>query len=125
MCYQKITAAVFVAALFAASVSAKQPYRPWQAGTLARLEQGSCGFFPKCLELSIETEQYLYVCRWSRGRTARWQKDLRFRMIGPVEFAIDNDNVYIKGVRGKEYKTRLLEKIPIPDKSAYRPELRA
>jgi hypothetical protein len=121
--YRMIMTAMFLAVLLAGTASAKQPDGQWQMGRLARLQQGSCGFFPKCLELSIETKEYLYVCKWNRGRTARWHREPYFRIISPVEFTIENGNLYIRGAKGKEYKTHLLEKIPIPDKSAYPPPL--
>lgn len=123
--YRKIITAMFLASFFVGTVSAKQQYRPWQTGKLETLEEGSCGFVPKCLELSIETADYLYVCKWKKVRTVRWHKDPYFRSIGPVEFAVENGTLYIRGAKGKEYKTELLEKIPIPDKSSYPPELKA
>ena len=114
---------MFLALLSAGTASAKQPDAQWQIGRLARLQQGSCGFFPKCLELSIETKEYLYVCKWNRSRTARWHREPYFRIISPVEFSIENDKLYIRGAKGKEYKTHLLERIPIPDRSANPPQL--
>ena len=120
MCNLKIIATfLFLASLFAGTASAKQQSRPWQTGNVARLERGSCGIiFPRCLELSIATQDYVYVCKWNGGRKGLRYKNAHFRIIGPVEFAIENGDLYIKGARGKQYKTQLLEKVPIPDRSS-------
>ena len=126
MCYRKIAAAfLFLALSQAGTASAKQQNRPWQSGRLAGLKEGQCGFFPKCLELSIETRDYLYVSKWSTGRTGRWRSYPSFRIIGPVQFAIENGDLYVKGNKGKEFKMHLIEKVPIPDRSSIPPELKA
>jgi hypothetical protein len=123
--YRKILAAAILLALpHAGTLSAKQQNRPWQAGRLAGLKEASCGFFPKCLEVSIRTKDYLYVSKWSTGRTGRWRKYPSFRILGPLEFAIENGALYIKSTKGKEYKTHLIEKVPIPDRSSISSELK-
>jgi hypothetical protein len=126
VCYRKIIAAsIFLLLFHAQAAPAKQENRPWQIGRLAELKEGSCGLLPRCLEVSIQTRDYLYVSTWSTGRTGRWRKYPSFRIVEPVEFAIQDGALYIKSVKGKEYKTRLIEKVPIPDRSSVSPELKA
>ena len=126
VCCRKIIALCILVAsgsLFARTAPAKQQERPWQTGNVARLERGSCGIFPRCLELSIATEDTVYVCKWTSGRKGLRYRNSRFRIIGPVQFAVKDRDLYIKGAKGKQYKTQLLEKVPIPDKSSSAPEI--
>jgi hypothetical protein len=121
--YRTIIAGVlFLTLLQGAAASAKQENRPWQTGRLAELKVTACGFFPKCLEVGIRTRDTLYVSQWSTGRTGVLRKYPSFRIVGPVEFAIENNALYIRSAKGREYKTRLIEKVPIPDRSSIIPE---
>jgi hypothetical protein len=108
----RIIAAVFVFLLsvLAGPAFAKQQNRPWQTGRLVDFKQTTCGLFARCLDLSIETTDYYYLCQWNRGRTGRWFKAPDFRSAASVEFSVKTHQLYLKAPNGKEYKTQLLAK---------------
>lgn len=111
MRYRLITTAlIFISTLFGGSAFAKEQNRPWQTGRLVDFKQTSCGFFARCLDLSIETKDYYYLCQWNRGRTGRWFKAPDFRSVASVEFSIKMHQLYLRAPNGKEYRMQLIEK---------------
>jgi len=105
-----VAASVFLIMLLGGAAFAKQQDRPWQTGHLIDLKQTSCGLFSKCLDLSIETDDYYYLCQWSRERRGHWYRVPDLRSAATVEFSIKTHTLYLKTADGKQYRFELLDK---------------
>jgi hypothetical protein len=61
---------------------------------------------------TIAAGDYVYVCqehiKW------RWSKPAPLTVNGPVQFAIENDRIFIKGEDGSEHETKIIKKILQP-----------
>ena len=58
---------------------------------------------------TIEAGDYVYVCqehiKW------RWSKPALLTVNGPVQFAMEQDRIYIKSEDGSEHETKIIKKI--------------
>ena len=101
---------VFLTTLFSSSAFAKQQTLPWQTGHLVDMKKSSCGLLSRCLDLSIETDDFYYLCQWSRERRGHWYKFPDLRSAATVEFSIRTRDVVLRTPDGKKYRLQLLQK---------------
>jgi hypothetical protein len=114
-------AALLVLSLLCVTASAKKG-RQWQTGTLVEINQSNVDRNSVKVPYSIAavtatkglvSESYVidagkYTYESAQVRKAK--QPLALTVKGPVQFAVENDHLYIKDQDGKEYDTKLITK---------------
>lgn len=122
-----LAALLIVSFLYVGTASAKE--RQWQSGTLLQVTQSKVdstsakvpyGIAAITVTKGLVSETYIidagkYVYESAQVRKSKDRMPLAVN--GPVQFAVENDRVYIKDEDGKEHDTKLITKTlkPPPD----------
>lgn len=113
--------ALLVVSLACVTASAKKE-RQWQTGTLQEMTQSNVDRTSAKVPYSIAaitvtkglvSESYVIDAgkyTYESAQVRKVKQPLALTVKGPVQFAVENDHLYIKDHDGKEYDTKLITK---------------